>query len=69
LAKGGFDTPLRFPVGRNPTAAATGDFDGDGKIDLAVVHRGSRTIALLLNRTAVPAQQQQVAGKKATARP
>jgi hypothetical protein len=64
MEKGGFDTPLRFPVGRNPTAATTGDFDGDGKVDLAVLHRGSRTIAILLNRTTIRAQQQQVARKK-----
>jgi FG-GAP-like repeat len=55
---GGFDTPLRFPVGRNPSAAATGDFDGDGRVDLAVVNGATRTITILLNRTSIPTHHQ-----------
>jgi hypothetical protein len=32
--------PLSFPAGTNPAAIATGDFNGDGKLDVAVVDRG-----------------------------
>jgi hypothetical protein len=48
---GEFGTGLRFPVGRNPTAVLTGDFDGDERVDLAVVQGAARTISILLNRS------------------
>ena len=38
-------------VGRDPHAIAVGDFDRDGRIDIAVVHRATQTIAILLNRS------------------
>ncbi len=46
---------LRFPrtdfvTGTSPVAIATGDFKGDGKLDLAVVNKGSNTVSLLLGK-------------------
>jgi type II secretory pathway component GspD/PulD (secretin) len=37
-----------FAVGSGPTAVATGDFNGDGKLDLAVVNQGDNTVSILL---------------------
>lgn len=34
-----------YPVGTNPKATAVGDFNHDGKLDLAVVNYGDPTIA------------------------
>jgi hypothetical protein len=50
-APGKFGTPIRLFVGRDPHAIATGDFDRDGRIDIAVLHRATQTIAILLNRS------------------
>jgi hypothetical protein len=36
--------------GQFPDAVATGSFDGSGKLELAVVNNGSRTVSVLLNR-------------------
>ena len=38
-------------VGRDPHAVGTGDFDRDGRMDIAVLHRATQTIAILLNRS------------------
>jgi len=35
-----FRTPVNYNVGSNPTVVATGDFNGDGKPDLAIVNAG-----------------------------
>jgi len=35
-------------VGESPIEAATGDFNGDGKLDLAVVNNGDGTVSILL---------------------
>jgi len=47
---GGFITapgsPL--PVGTNPTSVAAGDFNGDGKPDLAIANAGSNSVTVLL---------------------
>lgn len=48
---GRFGTPVRVFVGRDPHAVATGDFDRDGRVDIAVMHRASQSIAILLNRS------------------
>ena len=39
-----------FPTGNGPTAAVTGDFNGDGKLDLAVVNRDDNTVSVLLGK-------------------
>lgn len=53
-APGSFGTPLRLEVGRDPRAVALGDFDHDGRTDLAIAHRTGRTIVILLNRSPAP---------------
>ncbi len=35
-----FKPPVSYPVGANPMAVSVGDFNGDGKLDLAVVNHG-----------------------------
>ncbi|HXB13949.1 MAG TPA: VCBS repeat-containing protein, partial [Bacteroidia bacterium] len=35
---GGFSAPINFPAGTNPTSITSGDFNGDGKVDLAVTN-------------------------------
>ena len=48
---GEFGRAIQVEVGRDPRVVATGDFDRDGRVDLAVVHRATQTIAILLNRS------------------
>jgi len=43
-----FSNPTSHPVGTAPVAAAVGDFNGDGKPDLAVVNSGSGDVSILL---------------------
>jgi hypothetical protein len=38
-----------FATGSNPSALAVGDFNGDGKLDLAVANAGDRDVSILLN--------------------
>jgi hypothetical protein len=40
----GFQTAQRYPVGTNPRAVAVGDFNKDGKMDLAVVNFGDPSV-------------------------
>jgi hypothetical protein len=49
--KGGFtEAPgSPFPAGRNPESVAVGDFNGDGKPDLAIANQGSNNVTVLLN--------------------
>jgi hypothetical protein len=44
-----------FPTGINPISVAVGDFNGDGKPDLAVANSGSNSVSVLLNTTAMGA--------------
>ncbi len=37
-----------FPVGHSPSAVAVGDFNGDGKLDMAVADEGDNTVSILL---------------------
>src|SRR5713101_3856278 len=44
----GFLAPLAFDAGSNPSSVAVGDFNGDGRLDLAVANAGSDTVSVLL---------------------
>ena len=44
---GGFQAALSFGAGVRPNAVAVGDFNGDGKADLAVANTGSGNISVL----------------------
>jgi hypothetical protein len=43
-----FSGPTNYPVGKAPDGVAVGDFNGDGKTDLAVVNTGGQTVGILL---------------------
>ncbi len=40
----------QYPTGSNPQAAAVGDFNGDGNLDLAIANATSNTISVLLGK-------------------
>jgi hypothetical protein len=44
-----FLAAVNLATGTSPMAAAAGDFDSDGKLDLAVANNGDNTISVLLN--------------------
>ncbi len=44
-----FAAAKSYPVGTNPQAIAVGDFNGDGKPDLAVANFGSNNVSVLIN--------------------
>jgi hypothetical protein len=46
----GFLAPLAFDAGIGPTSVAVGDFNGDGKPDLAVANQGSDNVSVLLGQ-------------------
>ena len=48
LAAIDFAAPKSYPVGTSPAAIAVGDFNGDGKIDIAVANTGSGDVSILL---------------------
>ena len=37
-----------FPTGGSPNGVAVGDFNGDGKLDLAIANKGDNTVSILL---------------------
>src|SRR5207244_12611527 len=43
-----FAAAVNYTVGSNPEAVAVADFNGDGKVDLAVANSGSGNISVLL---------------------
>jgi type II secretory pathway component GspD/PulD (secretin) len=45
---GTFQTPFSIPVGFNPTAIVTADFNGDGKQDFAVANEDDDTVSIFL---------------------
>jgi hypothetical protein len=45
---GTFQTHVEYPTGSNPTSVAVGDFNGDGKLDLAVTNSADNTVSILL---------------------
>jgi hypothetical protein len=46
---GNFQPPVEYPLGSQPANVAVGDFNGDGKPDLALSIPGLNTISILLN--------------------
>lgn len=56
---GTFKPTVNYPVGGGPAGLAIADFNGDGKLDIAVANTGSATVSLLYGRgngTFKPAQ-------------
>ena len=45
---GTFQKPVAIPAGSNPTAIATGDFNGDGHQDFAVVNEDDDSVSIFL---------------------
>ena len=48
MATGNFSAATNFGVGSNPISVAVGDFNGDGKQDLAVANYSSNNVSILL---------------------
>ncbi len=48
FGNGGFTSPITFAAGSNPSFLVTGDFNLDGKPDLAVANTASDTISIFL---------------------
>jgi len=46
---GGFGSSTNYSVENGPMEVTAADFDGDGKVDLAVANRGSSSVSVLVN--------------------
>lgn len=69
VGPGKFGLPITVPVGRDPHAVAAADFNHDGRIDIAVAHQATQTIAILINRSPhaeIPERGGQHAAARAT---
>src|SRR5260370_24124804 len=47
---GTFQSRVDYPVGSDPIVAVVGDFNGDGKPDIAVTNSSSNTVSILLGK-------------------
>ena len=47
---GSFESATNFAVGITPFSVAIGDFNGDGKPDLAVANQSSNNVSILINQ-------------------
>ncbi|WP_207425024.1 FG-GAP-like repeat-containing protein [Pedobacter sp. SYSU D00535] len=47
-----FDPKLNFTTGESPSAAALGDFNGDGKLDVVTANQNGNSVSVLINNTA-----------------
>jgi len=43
-----FASPVSYPVGTSPAGVVVADFNGDGKLDIAVANSGSANVSILL---------------------
>ena len=48
-ANGTFRAAVSHPVGGFPSGIATGDFNGDGKVDIAVTSERDANVSVLIN--------------------
>ena len=56
MGDGTFSSPIDHAAGSWPDAVAVGDFNGDGRPDVAAADPGSNTVSVLLNDGAWPAR-------------
>ncbi len=59
-----FAVPTVFATGTSPNAVAVGDFNADGRIDIAIANSGAGTASVLLNTTAIGATTPAFAAKQ-----
>jgi len=57
---------VRYPAGSGPGSVTSGDFNGDGKLDLATVHPGSNSVSVLLGNGTAPSRQPSTTGLATT---